>query len=104
MTALEEVMRLHRPINLWLPYFDAEFSFETYDEAVEYHLDPENMTQEEIAAAVGEITSFAVCDHCRAIEREQAADRGYEHAAWPCRTALCWLDPAKIYRPTEETP
>lgn len=105
---VRRIRALHHPVSLYLAEPDSDYSFEDREEAVEFIidlLDDEREHDEQArAAAIAGITSFEVCAHCKDIEREQAAERGYEHAAWPCRTALCWLDPAKIDRPTEETP
>lgn len=105
--AFRAVEKLHHPVTLWLPHPDADYSFEDYEEAVEYavgHLDDDTPEYREArAAAIAEITSFQVCAECKDIEKEQAAERGYEHADWPCRTARCWLPADTINRPTEET-
>lgn len=87
--SFRRIQALHRPDELWLPDPDADWSYESYEEAVDYvtdqHEDPETS-----AAAVAGITSFLVCAECRIIERQHAADRGYEYAIWPCATARCW--------------
>lgn len=93
--AFRKIATLHHPIELWLPYPDADYSFESYDEAVEYvtaDLDSDREYDDGArAAAIAGITSFEVCAHCKNIESGQAADRGYERALWPCRTAQCWV-------------
>lgn len=93
--AFRKVVRLHAPMTLWLPHADADYSFESYEDAVEYvtdDLDNDREHDEQArSAAIAGITSFEVCAHCKNIESGQAEDRGYEYAAWPCRTAQCWV-------------
>lgn len=93
--AFRKVAALHRPIELWQPHPDVDYSFESYDEAAEWvtsGLDDEREYDEQARlAALRAISSFRVCAECRQIESAEAAERGYEHAAWPCRTAQCWL-------------
>jgi hypothetical protein len=94
--AWRAIRKLHRPVHLWLPYPDAEFSFETRQEALDYGIDDSDpeVTEDDKAQALADLTPFAVCEECARIEREQSRDRGYEHADWPCATATTggWAD------------
>lgn len=106
--AWRQLRRLHHPMKLWLPDAEADFSFEEYEDAVEFAVGDLDDDSEEYRlareAAIAEITSFTVCAHCRNIESEQAQVRGYEYAAWPCQTATVggWAADDKIDQPEEK--
>lgn len=84
LAALEAVEALHRPEKRWMPYRDADCSYDTAEEAAldfshSYTTDPSQMPY------------FEVCAHCKTVEDgvcegECTRENGYRESLWPCPT------------------
>ena len=71
------VLAPHAPVQRWLPYPDADWSYETEAEAAEW--DDDTVP-----------TPFTICRECGRIEMSNSEDgfgRAYDTALWPCATA-----------------
>lgn len=71
----DAVLALHTVEKRWQSNRDEERSFDTAEEAAEYH-----------DMAVEEMTFFEVCYECGRIEMSQSDECDYLDALWPCAT------------------
>jgi hypothetical protein len=73
------VEALHTPETRWQPHPDADYSFDTKDEALaDMEADDED-----------DLHTFQVCSHCGSIEMlvDQCDDgHAYQNSLWPCET------------------
>ena len=84
LAAIEAVGGLHKPEKRWMPYRDADRSYDTAKEASldmghTFTNDPSNMPY------------FEVCAHCKMVEEgpcdgECTKELGYRESLWPCPT------------------
>lgn len=81
---ITKVRELHQAEKRWLPYWDADRSYDTAEEASKdlghtFTIDPSNMPY------------FEVCAHCKTVEDgpcegECTKENGYRESLWPCPT------------------
>ena len=84
LARIEAVQELHKPEKRWMPYRDADHSYDTAEEAAHdlshaFTIDPSNMP------------FFEVCAHCKTVEEgpcdgECTRELGYRESLWPCKT------------------
>jgi hypothetical protein len=95
--ALQAVLDLHQPEKRYMPYEDADVSFDTEREALEASGDVYlNSVSLEGLAEKG-APYFEVCAHCKTVEEGPCEGRctsesGYLTSIWPCPTWTAIID------------